>query len=164
MNVCPFCNYDEGWVRESSLNPNKYTVICKVCGAIGPESTTREGAEDKWNGTLKDLDAQQIRLSENVGAPMTTLTNTPGMGNAQPASVAAMTGSQQMSSSCIGSGDKWDNGGKKKKNKKRKTKKFYPSLEEESINPYDKIGVYMAKKMKVPVYFKKGKNQSVKQK
>lgn len=41
---------------------------------------------------------------------------------------------------------------------------FYPSLDivvnEESISPYDKIGSMMAKKMGVPLNFKKGKNTS----
>ena len=43
--------------------------------------------------------------------------------------------------------------------------KVFPPIEESSnINPYDKIGIAMAKKMKVPIYFKKGKNQSIKTK
>lgn len=49
-------------------------------------------------------------LNEDMGgvsAPMATLTNTPGVGNAQPASSAAMTGAQQTSDSTTGSGDKW---------------------------------------------------------
>jgi len=77
---------------------------------------------------------------------------TPGMGNAVPASTAAMTGSQQASSSAIGSGDKWTSDSSTKMH-----------VQEENINPYDKIGTAMAKKMKVPMTFKKGKKQGVKQ-
>lgn len=99
-------------------------------------------------------------VKENMGAPMATLTNTPGMGNAVPPS-----------STSLGSGDKWGNSigtTKKKRKVYKKTKKikenFYPSIQEESINPHDKLGVAVAKKMKVPVYFKKGKNQTTHQK
>ncbi len=108
------------------------------------------------------------RLKEDVGAPMSTLTNTPGMGNAQPASDAATTDVQQYSSSSIGSGDNWGNtyNPKKKKRvfkKKKKTNESFYPLIEDSINPYDKIGTAMAKKMKVKMNFKKGKGQTVKQ-
>jgi len=76
-----------------------------------------------------------------VSAPMTTLVNTPGMGTATPPPTA--------DGNSIGSGDKWGNtiGGKpytqggKVKTKKKKPikKKSKPNLEEENINPYDKI-------------------------
>lgn len=90
-----------------------------------------------------------------VSSPMSTLNNTPGIGNAIPASSAAMTGAQQSGTSSIGSGDKWGGdsiytqNGKLKKTKKRK------KLKESSINPYDTLGTAMAKKMKVPLAFKK---------
>jgi len=89
-----------------------------------------------------------------VSAPMATLNNTPGMGNVAPAGVGS-----------IGSGDKFGNtiGGKpytqagspKRKKKKRIIKK--KKLEEENINPYDKIGTMMAKKAGVKLPFKKKK-------
>jgi hypothetical protein len=80
-----------------------------------------------------------------VNSPMSTLNNTPGMGNAQPAQMAAMTGSQQQSPLAKGSGDKW--GGSKPytqaksittKKKKKKKKLIRESLLEENINPYEK--------------------------
>jgi len=129
--------------------------------------------------------SRAIKIEENVGgvsAPLSTSMNTPGMGNAQPSSMAATTGVQQYSNSAKGSGDKWNalgkpyqqgNSPKKKRKvykKKRKTnEQFYPSLEEDtieesSISPYDKLGVAMAKKMGVPIYFKKGKKQTTHQK
>jgi hypothetical protein len=69
------------------------------------------------------------RINENVGAPMATLGNTPGMGNAVPAS--------QMT---LGSGDKFGGLGAKTKKKKKgkKVKLVKESLNEENINPYDK--------------------------
>lgn len=101
-----------------------------------------------------------------VAAPMATLNNTPGVGNASPASSAATTGAQQSGSSCIGSGDKWGGNSMYTQNGKLKKKKKIKKVEEENINPYDKIGTMMAKKMKVPMTFKKkhGKTNTVKQK
>lgn len=51
-----------------------------------------------------------------VSAPMATLSNTPGMGNAVPASSAGMTLGQQLSPDSTGSGDAF---GTTKKNKKK---------------------------------------------
>ena len=183
MKPCNFCGFEEGWTIKSPLDFHKFIVQCNVCGAMGPESKTREGAEKKWDGYLKTIDptseyfdtAIEEDAMGGVGAPMATLNNTPGMGNATPASQAATTSSQQYSQSSKGSGDKWGNSigtytqnGKLKKKKTPKTKKtnedFYPSLEESNINPYDKLGVAMAKKMKISLPFKKGKNQTVHQK
>lgn len=73
-----------------------------------------------------------------VSAPMATLNNTPGMGNAVPAGVDK-----------VGSGDTWGDKPKKKKKKK---------LEEDNINPYDKLGTAMAKKMGIKMPFKKKKD------
>jgi len=76
-------------------------------------------------------------VKENVGAPMATLGNTPGIGNAVPAQQAATTGNQFYQSATKGSGDLW--GAKPKKKKKgRKVKLVKESLNEENINPYDK--------------------------
>lgn len=125
------------------------TEYCEECGSEleDGECLYCEGEED---------------LDENVGAPMGTLGNTPGMGNAQPATQAAMTGSQQTSPDAIGSGDKWGGETKKKKKKRVYKKKKKKANEGASINPYDEIGKMMAKRMKVPLYFEKGKDQSVK--
>lgn len=60
-----------------------------------------------------------------IGAPMSNVANTVGVGNVVPASMAAMTGAEQCSPDCIGSGDNF--GGfqnrPKKKIRKRYTKK-----------------------------------------
>jgi hypothetical protein len=81
-----------------------------------------------------------------VSAPISTLNNTPGMGNAQPAAKAS-TGSFDGAST--GSGDNWDSS----------TGKIHvqENLKENNISPYDKLGVAMAQKMGIPLAFKKGK-------
>jgi hypothetical protein len=88
----------------------------------------------------------------------------PGMGNIAPASVAATTGAQMSSPLSTGSGDKFDNTVGKKlytqaKSKKKKLMKK-KKLEEENINPYDKLGMAMAKKLGVKPPFKKKKSKS----
>ena len=46
MRTCPFCNYDEDWVKEAIYQkPIKYRVECAVCGATGPLANTYELAE-----------------------------------------------------------------------------------------------------------------------
>lgn len=95
-----------------------------------------------------------------VSAPMATLNNTPGVGNATPASTSAMSGTQQTSASAIGSGDKWGDSAMYTQTGKLKKKKKVKKVEEENINPYDKIGVAMAKKMKVPMNFKKKQSRT----
>lgn len=110
-----------------------------------------------WKGPTKPYKANEEAMG-GVSGPMSTLNNTPGMGNAVPP--------QQ---NTTGSGDKWSadsslgpytQGGKAKKT----NEEFYPSIDfalnEENISPYDKIGSMMAKKMGVPLNFKKGKNTS----
>lgn len=160
MRACPFCGYNEGWIKETTYQkPIRYRVECKVCGAIGPEAKTHEMAEDKWDGILMDTeDEKEFKevLKEDtmggVSSPMTTLTNTPGMGNAVPGS---------SSTNNIGSGDKWGNtiGGKpytQKAKVKRKKKPIKKKLvKEDNINPYDRIATSMAKKMDVKLPFKK---------
>jgi len=127
MKSCPFCGFNEGWIRESPWNiienrnykDTKYVVQCHVCNSIGPESKTRIGAEYKWDGYLKEENLILNKsLEENIGAPMSTLTNVPGMGNAVP---------PNSSTSNIGSGDNWNNTSphqqtKRKKYLKRKRK------------------------------------------
>jgi hypothetical protein len=102
-----------------------------------------------------------------VSATMSTVLNTPGVGNATPAGLAATTGAQMSSPKSTGSGDRFDNDTAKKKKKKRTTKGPFgkpatqaaqpktKKLKEENISPYDKIGMAMAKKMKIKPPFKK---------
>jgi len=96
-----------------------------------------------------------------VGAPMATLSNTPGMGNAVPAQQAATTGNQFYQPGTKGSGDKWGGLGAKQKRKRKgkKIKLVKESLNEENINPYDKLGMAMAKKMGIKPPFKKKKDK-----
>jgi len=95
---------------------------------------------------IKDIDEDAMG---GVSAPMATLNNTPGVGNATPAA--------QADGNAVGSGDKWgddmmyDQNGKVKTVKKKKKKKVIES----NINPYDKIADMMAKKMGVKKPFKK---------
>jgi hypothetical protein len=99
-------------------------------------------------------------INENVAAPMATLVNTPGMGNAIPAQQAATTGNQFYQPATKGSGDLWGGKGKQKKKRKgRKIKLVKESLNEENINPYDKLGMAMAKKMGIKPPFKKKKDK-----
>jgi len=80
-----------------------------------------------------------------VGAPIATPINVPGVGNPTPGGVNQM-----------GSGDKWSTSKRpytQIASPRRKKKK----LIEDNISPYDKIGMSMAKKMKVKPPFKKGK-------
>jgi len=99
-----------------------------------------------------------------VSAPMATLNNTPGIGNAVPPSQGN-----------VGSGDSWGTSvgkspytqaatpTKKKTKKKKSNKEKTTEVVENNINPYDKIGTMMAKKMGVKLPFKqinKKKNQN----
>lgn len=92
-----------------------------------------------------------------ASAPISTLNNTPGMGNAVPASSASTSGAQQTSTSSIGSGDNWSSVKTYAQNKRPKKKKR--KVQEDSINPYDKIGTAIAKKLKIPMTFKKKKSR-----
>ena len=109
-----------------------------------------------------------------VSAPISTIVNTPGMGNAVPGSSATNN---------IGSGDNWGNTindkpytqgkplkkktTKKKRVLKKKTinKKLKSTgltkalVDESNVNPYDKIGQMMMKRMKNKSAFKKGKEK-----
>lgn len=87
-----------------------------------------------------------------VSAPMSTLSNTPGMGNVTPAGIGQ-----------IGSGDNFGKTVGKKlytQGAKPKAKRKKKKLEEENVNPYDKIGTMMAKRAKVPMTFKKKKSKN----
>lgn len=101
------------------------------------------------------------RINEDMGAPMVGAGSTPGMGNAVPASQAATTGNQFYQAASKGSGDKWGCQGKQKRKRKgKKVKLVKESLNEENINPYDKLGTAMAKKMGVKMTFKKKKDKA----
>ena len=172
MKGCPFCDFDEGWVKETSYQkPIRYIVECAVCKARGPESLTHDGAIKKWNGMLKDIDDEK-RLKKainedamgGVSAPMSTLNNTPGMGNVTPGSLATHgIGSGDNFGSKIGKMNTQTGTPKKKKKKPMKKRKYVKedlnSIDEENISPYDKIGMSMAKKMKVKPPFKKKKEK-----
>jgi hypothetical protein len=106
----------------------------------------------------QEVDEMEGGATGGVSAPMATLANTPGVGNAAPGS----------SPSGIGSGDMWPNfsggpvtqDGKKKKKKKKKK-----AVNEMNINPHDPVGVAMAKKLGAALPFEKGKgDQDVRQK
>lgn len=289
MNQCPFCGFDEGWTRLSPWDliekrpETHYVVQCNVCHAIGPESKTRAGAEEKWDGILSQIDpniekeefkeklneetferGRDPKISTNIGiapiilektrdsfsfkkygeknwvdvirwllsegynqdeiseilrsklmryaadksnkssdvnlkdfkifnkesspngksqveyfldseirpnrdrfneeaaggvsSPISTLNNTPGMGNAQPATKAT-TGS--MGTSNTGSGDSWGDASTGKISTQKANEEnesiFMPPINENNISPYDKLGVAMAKKIGAALPFKKGK-------
>ena len=98
-----------------------------------------------------------------VSAGFSTLNNTTGMGTAQPASMAATSAAQFNSPKSTGSGDKWGALGKTHTQSTTKKKRKKKKIEEDNINPHDKLGVAMAKKMGVPINFRK-KGQGVSQK
>jgi len=133
--------------------------------------------DDIYNLSMaKKIPNVKTYLIENamggVSTPMATLNNTPGMGNIVPPGPGT-----------IGSGDNWGlninkkpfTQGKIKIKRKRKKKKIVKEnintynfnlilkekkiYEAANINPYDKLGVAMAKKLKVPLPFKKKKNK-----
>lgn len=84
-----------------------------------------------------------------VSAPMGTLNNTPGTGSAQPPASVSMG---SMGTSSTGSGDKWD-----ASIGSIHTQAPSKKVNEQNINPHDKLGVAMAKRMGIPLVFKKGK-------
>lgn len=90
-----------------------------------------------------------------VSSPMSTLNNTPGIGTAVPPSNGG-----------IGSGDSWGTSKKPHtqsnkpnlkvtKKKKKVTLKKKKLVKESNINPYDKIGMEMAKMMDIKPPFEK---------
>jgi hypothetical protein len=146
MRACPFCGFNEGWTKESSYTkPIRYKVICNVCDSSGPESSTPEMAEKKWDGILSKIDDDKkfkAILKEDMGGastPMTTTVNTPGVGNAQLPKMAAMTGNQQASNDSKGSGDKYGDT-PKKKNKKLKEENTNPHNTDPVLDAYKKNG------------------------
>ena len=105
--------------------------------------------ETDQNGILATLSGETW-MNEDMGGvsgPMSTLGNTPGMGNAQPAA-SASTGS--LDGAPEGSGDNWDSSTGIKP-------AVQEGMNENNINPHDKLGVAMAKKIGAALPFKKGK-------
>ena len=133
------------------------------------ESWLEKGWVEFWDeDNMDEHDVILIKAPEikedamgGVSAPMATLYNVPGMGNAVPPS---------STTNGIGSGDKWGNtiGGKpytqsgqpkkKKKVMKKRAKKVKEDLKENNVNPYDKLGQSMLKRAKVKSVFKKKKD------
>jgi len=111
--------------------------------------------DDEYYRQAWGYDKKGNPINEDMGGPMTGAGSVPGMGNAVPAQQAATTGNQFNQSASKGSGDRWD--GAKKKQKKRRAKLVREFLMEDNINPYDKLGMAMAKKMGVKPPFKKKK-------
>jgi FMN phosphatase YigB (HAD superfamily) len=115
--------------------------------------------DDKRNVAIaQSIPGVETRLVENlnedmggVGAPMATLSNTPGMGNATPASMSATTGAQFTSNAAKGSGDLWGKGinkkpytqssvSKRKRKKSMKKKKVQEAFIEKS-DPIRDMGI-----------------------
>ena len=73
------------------------------------ESVT--GLKDKgklnWISKYAHFHALSEAAMGGVSSPYATLYNVPGVGNAVPAQIGAMTGGQQQSAAAKGSGDKW---------------------------------------------------------
>lgn len=133
LRKCPFCRFNEAWMQQSD---STYAVVCNVCLAEGPKSNSDNKATKLWNGILKKLEINKINqyLKEEAmggaSAPISTLNNTPGIGNATPSDIVATTGAQFTSNMVKGSGDRWDNNISKKKKKKGKAKHKITPLEE----------------------------------
>lgn len=103
------------------------------------------------------------------GGNFSTLTSTPGMGTAQPATTGATTGAQMSGHGSTGSGDNWGNavGPYKQTDNVKKVKKRKKKVVKEGsgmINPYDFVGTAMAKKVGAALPFKKGPNGTIKRK
>jgi hypothetical protein len=131
---------DEPWVTLEDFihynkQPNNFGPKFKsaIDDFLQREIYAKPEEESYWREQL-GYDQKGNLLKEDmggVGAPMATLTNTPGMGNAIPAQQAATTGNQFQQSASKGSGDKWGGLGSKPK-RKRKGKKV--KLVKESID------------------------------
>lgn len=165
------------WLKEEGYTPGEVEQVLK--------SKLMRWASDKANKsrdvTLEDFKEYNKVLDRNgktkvqalidefgpwvneeamggASGPISTLNNTPGMGNASPAPKAT-TGS--MGTSNTGSGDKWDSStGVKPAVQEGKIfirEEVDKIMNEMNINPHDKLGVAMAQKMGIEIPFKKGK-------
>lgn len=90
-----------------SINEN--LILEKWSGMISKTTGITESAKLNWISKYAHYHAlnESADGMGGVSAPYATLYNTPGIGNAVPASAAGMTGAQQTSSTTKGSGDKW---------------------------------------------------------
>lgn len=153
-------NLDE-WIEEN-VTPYNLEVIDTREGEDGtwlslqgPIENMFAWGENEYHQNPKEflyyIDEQRYlnktSLDEEVGAPMATLGNTPGVGNVVPPG----------SNGEFGSGDAWGHNPKRKKKRKKHGKR--KANEGASINPYDEIGKMMAKRLKVPMYFEKSKDK-----
>ena len=139
---------DEPWTtledfKKYNKNPKNFNSPYKSASEdfLMREIYSDPEEKKRWMEELGYNDRGQLIKEDAMGGvsgPMATLNNTPGMGNAVPAGVNK-----------VGSGDTWGDKPKKKKKKK---------LEEDNINPYDKLGTAMAKKMGIKTPFKKKKD------
>jgi hypothetical protein len=160
MKPCPFCKSVE-LISYYEVEGDYAYVFCQICGAQGPTAKSKEMAVKKWDGLLLNVKTiekfNQIVREDAVGgvsSPMATLNNTPGMGNVVPGSTLTYG---------IGSGDKFGNSNFKMFTQSSLTRKKKKRIKEGGfVNPYDKVGNAMLKKMKVDTPFKKGPDGTVK--
>jgi hypothetical protein len=167
------------WLKEEGYTPGEVEQILRSKLmrwasdlSDNPSNTTLDDFKRYDNGVevKKFIDKYGPWVNEEamggVSSPMSTLNNTPGMGNAAPAAKAT-TGS--MGDSNTGSGDNWDSStGIKPAVQEKMTfirEEVDKIMNEQNINPHDKLGVAMAKKMGINIPFEKGKgDKDVKQK
>ncbi len=131
---------NEPWVtledfKKYDKNPRNFRPKFKSASEdfLQTEIYSKPDKEQYWREAL-GYDQKGNPLNEDmggVGAPMATLANTPGIGNAAPAQQASATGNQFYQSASKGSGDKWGGLGSKPR-KKKKGKKV--KLVKESLN------------------------------
>ena len=161
------------WFMEGGYNPKEIELILDSkymrwgMDQMGDKGTLRKFDDyfsDNEDGVQEMIEEEfgPPELEENVvaggtggvSAPMSTLANTPGVGNVVPG----------VGEGGIGSGDRFDNSTPKKKKKKKKKKRAV-AVNEMNINPHDPVGVAMAKKLGAALPFEKGEgDQDVKQK
>ncbi len=151
-------------MRWASDNAGHSDEDCTLEDFLKFNNEPAEGGKTQVDNFLDEYFPDSSRknriINENVAAPMATLVNTPGMGNAVPPQQAATTGNQFYQPATKGSGDLWGGKGKQRKKRKgRKIKLVKESLNEENISPYDKLGMAMAKKMGIKPPFKKKKDK-----
>ncbi len=70
---CPFCSSTKPRASNPRASNDKdfhtainWWVECRWCGAIGPNSTTKEGAVEKWNKRTPLLDATSQKFADGA--------------------------------------------------------------------------------------------------
>lgn len=88
---------------------NESQIVEKWSPMIKQTTGLNESAQGKINWISKYAHYHMLNESAmgGVSSPYSTLYNVPGVGNAVPAQMGAMTANQQMSQDAKGSGDKW---------------------------------------------------------